>query len=207
MPVEVKICGLTNRDDVLAALDAGADYVGFVLYLKSPRSITPTALRRLLERVDRPLRAVGVFVNHTRAMVEQTMRDCGLFAAQLHGDETADDFAGMPGRIWRTVKLTAAAAAPDPAPWCAERYVVDAAIPGRYGGTGQTTDWRAAAQFALKHRVLLAGGLTTKNVADAVRIVHPLGVDVSSGVELRPGIKNRAEVRAFVQAARRAADR
>lgn len=108
----------------------------------------------------------------------------------------------MPLPVWRAVKRVAAAWAPVPAQWPAARYLVDAAVAGQYGGTGQVADWAAAAELARAHAVMLAGGLTPENVAEAVRAVQPLGVDVVSGVEREPGRKDHARMAAFIRAAR-----
>jgi phosphoribosylanthranilate isomerase len=201
---DVKICGLTNRDDALAALDLGADYLGFVVCERSPRHVGPTALRRLLEKESALHHAVGVFVNRPRAEVEQLVADCGLVAAQLHGDEEVEAFAGSAAPLWRAVKFADGLWLPDPDAWTVERLVVDAAVPGAYGGTGTVADWDAAAELAGRRAVMLSGGLTPRNVATAVRQVRPRGVDVSSGVEASPGRKDRAAVAAFIRAARAA---
>ena len=202
MKLDVKICGLTNRDDVRQALDDGADYVGFVLYDDSPRGIKASAMLKILDGVLRPCRAVGVFVNEPRAVVEQVASDAGLFAVQVHGDEAPEDFVGLSVPVWRAVRLTADGAGPAVAAWAAERFVVDAAVPGRYGGTGRTADWSAAASFARECTTMLAGGLTPGNVAEAIRAVRPHGVDTASGVEERPGKKDARAVREFIRAVR-----
>jgi phosphoribosylanthranilate isomerase len=202
MPIEIKICGLTNVDDARVARDAGADYLGFVLYPKSPRGIAAVTLRAILDALDCPGRAVAVCVNLPRAEVECIARDAGLCAVQIHGDEPAGEFANFPVPVWRAVRVGQAGATPDPAAWPAARYVVDAAAPGLYGGTGTPADWTEAARFAARRPTMLAGGLTPENVAEAIRRVRPLGVDVSSGVESAPGRKDWDRVRAFVERAR-----
>jgi phosphoribosylanthranilate isomerase len=202
MSVEVKICGLTNRDDALAALEHGADYLGFVLYARSPRSVTPSTLSAIREDLPAECRVVGVFVNHTRQDVERIAGDCGLFAAQIHGDEEAAAFEAMAVTLWRAVRLEDGVWKPTPGQWPAARYVVDATAQGRYGGTGTKADWDAAGLLAAERPVMLAGGLTADNVAEAVQAVHPLGVDVSSGVESAPGRKDHAKMRLFIRAAK-----
>jgi phosphoribosylanthranilate isomerase len=202
MPIEIKICGLTNRDDLCTAIEAGADYVGFVLYERSARGISVSRMQALLAGLAVPVRAVGVFVNMARAEVERVCRDTPLYAAQMHGDEDVSDFLGFPGRMWRAVALRGGQPVPEPAGWPADRYVLDAAVAGQYGGTGVKADWDWAASMAQCWPVMLAGGLTALNVEDAVRRVRPRGVDVASGVEMSPGRKDPVKVRAFVAAVR-----
>lgn len=201
MAVEVKICGMTQADDVRAAVDCGADYVGFVLYAGSPRGITAKTMRKVL-RESPACRAVGVFVNETRETVQAIAEDCGLYAVQVHGDEDPEEFADYPRRLWRAVRLSRAGAPERADAWQAERYVIDAAVPGVYGGSGVRADWAAAGDFARQHPVMLAGGLTADNVAEAVQTVQPLGVDVSSGVERGPGRKDHANMKRFIERAK-----
>ena len=200
--MDVKICGLTSIEDARVALDAGADFLGFVLYAKSPRAVTARRLRQIADALPSGARAVAVFVNARRRAVETIARDSRLYAVQIHGDEEAGEFDGMPVPVWRAVRFGAGSWAPAPAAWLAARYVVDAAAPGRYGGSGATADWTAAGGFARKYPVMLAGGLTPGNVLAAIRAVRPLGVDAASGVEAAPGKKDAAKVAAFVNAAR-----
>jgi phosphoribosylanthranilate isomerase len=200
----VKICGLTNLDDAQAALRAGADYLGFVLYEGSPRCVSAAVLREIVRQLPADARAVGVFVNARRADVQQVAQACRLYAVQIHGDEPIEDFRDMPVVVWRAVKLTRGAWAPDPARWPAGRYVMDAATPGKYGGSGEQTDWPSARTFAQRHPAMLAGGLTPDSVAEAVARVHPLGVDVSSGVEAGPGRKDARKVAEFIRSAKQA---
>lgn len=201
--VIVKICGLTNLDDAQAALDAGADVLGFVLYRSSPRGITFEDLARIAEGLPADARRVGVFVNETPEVVARVARDCRLYAAQIHGDEACTGFETLPGLVWRAIRWQDGAWAPRPEAWPAERYVLDAAAAG-YGGTGQRVDWTAAAAFAGTRRTMLAGGLTPENVGEAIRTVRPMGVDVSSGVEQSPGRKDVRKMNEFVRHAREA---
>ena len=203
MPIEVKICGLTNVDDARAALDAGADCLGFVLYRASPRGITADALARITEALPAGVRRVGVFVNERPDVVARVARECGLYAAQIHGDETYEGFEALPGLVWRAIRWQDGAWSPRLAAWPAERYVLDAAEAG-YGGTGRRVDWTAAAALSRTHRTMLAGGLTPENVGEAIRTVRPLGVDVSSGVEQAPGRKDVGKMQEFVRRAREA---
>lgn len=200
----IKICGVTSLDDALAALDAGADVLGFVLYAKSPRGITTDQLAGICAGLPAGTRRVGVFVNEEPAEVARTVGRCGLYAAQIHGDEAAMGFASVSFPVWRAVRWSEATWRPHPRAWPAERYVVDSGGAG-YGGTGVLADWGSAFELARHYRIMLAGGLNPTNVADAVRIVRPVGVDVSSGVEQAPGRKDAAKMREFVRRAREAA--
>lgn len=199
---EIKICGLTNAADAQFALDAGADYLGFVLYADSPRGINASTLRGILENLAPRPRAVAVFVNEDRREVQAIASDCDLHAVQIHGDEAHHDFADLSVPVWRALHIGDDTCRPDPVQWPAARYVVDAPAGKQYGGTGKLADWNATRPIARQYPIMLAGGLTTANVADAIRTVQPTGVDVSSGVEARPGTKDPRKVEAFIQAAR-----
>ncbi len=208
--VKVKICGITTLQDALAALDAGADLLGFNFYPPSPRYIAPATCAELV----RTLRAhgaravmVGVFVNRPPAEVAAVLDECGLDLAQLSGDEPAEDLALLGTRAFKALRPQDA----DQAVALAAAYARRAAAPvlladaaagaGRFGGTGQVGDWAAAAALAAAWPILLAGGLRPDNVAAAIAAVHPWGVDVASGVESAPGRKDPEKMRAFVTAA------
>ena len=197
---EVKICGLTNLDDARAALDCGADCLGFVLYARSPRSVSPARLADIRARLDPACRVIGVFVNEAPSWVEKVAGDCGLYRVQIHGAEDAGAFKALKIPLWRALRVTSAGCEPEPGDWSAERYVVDAAPAGVYGGAGTVAEWGLAAELASRYNIMLAGGLTPENVAEAVRTVHPFGVDVSSGVEREPGFKDHRKMRDFIKA-------
>ncbi len=205
MKFDIKICGTTNRDDALYALESGADYLGFILYNKSPRSISPLKLAQLMDQTEEVDCAVGVCVNMPPEDIRAVARDCNLRAIQLHGDETPQGYSGFDHETWRAVKLRDGATLPDAALWPDTRLVVDADVPGLYGGTGETADWDAAGVLATQRELMLAGGLTPDNVAQAIRAVKPAGIDVASGVEASPGHKDRARLAAFIERARAAA--
>jgi phosphoribosylanthranilate isomerase len=216
----VKICGLTNLADVEAAVDAGADLIGFNFYDKSPRYISPdrvaeivAALHRNASNAGDPFPAfVGVFVNTHAAHVAAILVGVHLDYAQLHGDESPGDVAQLAGRAFKALRPTtvaeaieqAARFAPYPAPQ-APQVLIDAYVPSAYGGTGQVAEWAIAARVsAYCPRLMLAGGLTPETVSDAIRQVHPWGVDVSSGVEATPGQKDHKKLRDFIAAVRSA---
>ena len=200
---KIKICGIKNVNDALAAMDAGADLIGFNFYPKSPRSLDVGKCRDIMSvmRQYGHITYVGLFVNSSVEEVRATMETCGLSLAQLHGDETREmlgAFGGKAFKAFRGIPGNASDYARSESP----ALLVDAAVKDMYGGSGVTADWPAAAELAKKYPLLLAGGLTPENVANAVRLVRPWGVDVASGVESAPGEKDASRMKAFVQAVR-----
>ena len=203
MGLDIKICGLTNVDDAALACELGADFLGFVIYSRSPRAVTAATVTSIVKALPPETRCVGVFVNEPLDTVRRVVEDAGLYAAQIHGDESGAAFADVDFRLWRAVRMTGDRVSPEPSEWAnAQRLVVDAAPPGVYGGAGETADWPAAAVLARQQPVMLAGGLVPENVAEAVATVAPAGVDVSSGVEAEPGRKDPARLKAFIENAR-----
>jgi len=200
--VLVKICGITSEADALLAVGLGADAVGFV-FAPSPRQVSATAVRRIVECVPPEILTVGVFRNEAPQRVVEIVNGIGLRAAQLHGDETAEDSAWIAERVPLTIKAfpaghrnIARAAA-----YGAALVLVDAPSPG----SGEVFDWRLAEGVVDPARLIVSGGLHAGNVGDAVSHLHPYGVDVSSGVESEPGRKDPRKMRDFVVAARTAA--
>ena len=206
MRCKTKICGITNPEDAAAAVEAGADALGFVLYRKSPRYIEPHLVKQIIAGLPSFVLPVGVFVNEDAKVVRDLMDSCGLALAQLHGDETATYCETLGRPVLKAIRLkdrpSFLALAEFRGRACVRGLLLDAYSEDAYGGTGRTTDWSLAAEVARAAAVLLAGGLTAENVGAAVRTVRPYGVDVSGGVEDRPGKKNREKMRAFVQAAK-----
>lgn len=202
---KVKICGIKTIDDALAAMDAGADLIGFNFYPKSPRYVDVGICRNIMSVMRKYGRVtcVGVFVNASVGEILATMDTLGLNLAQLHGDETPEMMQALQGKAFKAFRGGADVEADkrmiaDAAP----AFLVDASVKGVYGGSGITADWSAAAELAKKYPLLLAGGLTPENVADAVRQVRPWGVDVASGVECAPGEKDARKMAEFVKAVR-----
>ncbi len=206
MTIKVKICGITNAEDAAAAVAAGADALGFVFHKKSPRCAEPAAVKAIVRGLPPFVIPVGVFVNEDAKVVRDVMDDCGLALAQLHGDEPASycELLGRPAlkAIRLKDRRSFLALAEFKGRAQVRGFVIDAFSPDAYGGTGQVTDWSLAAEAATAAPVLLAGGLTPENVAQAIRQVRPYGVDVSSGVETAPGRKDHDKLRAFLTAAR-----
>ena len=204
MKVFVKICGITSLEDALACVDAGADAVGFNFWPQSKRHIPVERAAAIAKRLPPNLRTVGVFVNPSAEEVDRAFASGAIDLAQLHGDETPDFCRRFNGRYIKAVRLRDAASVARMADYACDLMLVDADSAG-YGGSGQRADVALAGEAARARRVILAGGLTPDNVADAVAAVRPYGVDVAGGVEREPGIKDWIKVAAFVQAAKRGA--
>jgi phosphoribosylanthranilate isomerase len=196
----IKFCGMTRGQDVAAAIELGVDAVGFVLWPGSPRHITLNRTAEIIATMPAAVTAVGVFVRPSRDDIARAV-DAGIRVAQIHaGDAAAASESDC--EVWVAASLQDDDVMP---PVDREQTVLlDAHDPERHGGTGRTIDWTRAAHVAARRRVMLAGGLTPANVAAAVRDVRPYGVDVASGIEDTPGIKNALAMRAFVAAVREA---
>ena len=204
--VKIKMCGITNVDDARVAVEAGADALGFVMYRKSPRFVEPAVVKAIVAGLPPFVLPVGVFVNEEPDRVRTLMDDCGLALAQLHGDETAPYCQDLGRPVLKALRLkdrgTFLALAEFSGRANVRGFLIDAFSDQAYGGTGQTVDWGLAQEVAQSMPVVLAGGLTPVNVAEAIARVRPYGVDVSSGVELSPGKKDHRKVKAFIHAAR-----
>ncbi|PYR93531.1 MAG: phosphoribosylanthranilate isomerase [Acidobacteria bacterium] len=199
----VKICGITTAEDALLAAELGASALGFVFWPHSPRYIEPIAARAIVARLPPFITPVGVFVNQPIPTVLAIARFARLGAVQLHGDETAEEYATLPTRVIKALPLRnaqdggAAGAVPSNA-----MVLLDAYDPVRRGGTGRAVDWSVASAVARHRPVILSGGLHAGNVVDAIAAVHPYGVDASSGIEVSPGRKDPAKLRALFAALR-----
>jgi phosphoribosylanthranilate isomerase len=196
----IKFCGMTRGQDVATAVELGVDAVGFVLWPGSPRHITLERAAEIIATMPAAVTTVGVFVRPSRDDIARAV-DAGIRVAQIHaGDTAAASHSNC--EVWIAASLKDDDVTP---PVDSEQTVLlDAHDPERHGGTGRTIDWTRAAHVAARRRVMLAGGLTPANVAAAVRDVRPFGVDVASGIEDTPGIKNALAMQAFVAAVREA---
>lgn len=200
----VKICGITNMDDAAAAVAAGADLLGFNFYKPSPRYITPQHAREIVKRFPKEVLKVGVFVNEELADARTIMREAGLGAIQLHGDESPEYCSKFPG--WLVIKTFAVTDTFDV--HAAEAYDVDGIMLDTKhnhlrGGTGRVFDWSIARQAALTiPNLFLAGGLSPENVENAIKTVRPYAVDACSALEDTPGKKNHERMRVFVNMVR-----
>jgi phosphoribosylanthranilate isomerase len=199
----LKICGITRLVDALHAVKEGATALGFVFWTNSPRAIAPADAKSIIAALPPKVTPVGVFVNEAPQTLREVLKLTGVKAVQLHGDEMLADFEFIECPLLKSATLdhlTETSRA-----WPAETtLLLDAADRVKRGGTGVAVDWNKAAAAARNHRVVLAGGLTPLNVEEAIRTVRPIGVDVASGVEASPGVKDFAKVSAFLTNARRA---
>jgi phosphoribosylanthranilate isomerase len=203
--VKVKICGITNLRDARQAFKAGADFLGFNFYPRSPRYVTPRTARRILRRLPQKVMSVGVFVNEREDEMLRIARQVGLDYLQLHGEESPMTIAHLARTLpvikavrvrdsFRAAKLTRYKHA--------SAFLLDGFDRRRYGGSGKTFRWNMALRAKRAGRIFLAGGLTPENVSEAIRSAKPYAVDVCSGVETKPGKKNPALVVNFIRAVR-----
>lgn len=199
----IKVCGLTRLADARHAASSGATALGFVFWARSPRYVAPEAAAGIVAALPPGMTTVGVFVNESIERIRAIAEQVGLSAVQLHGDEPPAYADALQWPILRSTTLASFDSAC--AAWSnGTTLLLDAADPERRGGTGTAVDWDAAAVLAQRRRIVLAGGLTPVNVAEAVARVRPYGVDVSSGVEAAPGVKDFDKVARFLDSARRA---
>jgi phosphoribosylanthranilate isomerase len=199
----VKICGITNMEDAQAAVERGANGLGFVFWPDSPRWVDPRRARQIVASMPSTVMAVGVFVNQAADYINTVAADVGLASVQLHGDESPMFATGIHHPLIKSVHVGWAASAIDD--WPVDvTLLADAYDPVKRGGTGGTIDWHAAAKLAQARRLLLAGGLRPDNVAEAILRVKPYGIDVSSGVERAPGLKDHGKLAALFDAVRMA---
>ncbi|HEY6119083.1 MAG TPA: phosphoribosylanthranilate isomerase [Pyrinomonadaceae bacterium] len=201
----VKICGITNLEDALAAVDAGADALGFNFYPRSPRYIDPVLARSIIQTLPANILTVGVFVNEEKPeKVEKLARKLGVKALQLHGDESPAFCASLANHF--VIKVLALGPGFDINSilnYHVDAFMVDAFDRASRGGTGRVIDW-SVARNVCSHvpRLFLAGGLSAQNVAEGIEFVKPYGVDACSALEISPGRKDAEKMRAFVAAAR-----
>jgi phosphoribosylanthranilate isomerase len=203
--VKVKICGITNWTDARTSVEAGANFLGFNFYRESPRYISPIAAARIIKRLPKSIKAVGVFVNESEGNVLVTARIAGLHQVQLHGDESPEAVAHL-RREFPVIKAIRVRDKLRPSQLIqfsnADAFLLDGFDGKLRGGTGRIFDWRVVRRAGVKKRLFLAGGLTPENIAEAIRIARPYAVDVCSGVEARPGKKDTRRIAEFMRAVR-----
>jgi phosphoribosylanthranilate isomerase len=203
--IKVKICGITSLEDAMAAIDAGADALGFVFFHKSPRHIFPEQAAAIIRHLPPFVQTVGLFVNETPEMVNATADQCGLDLAQLHGDESPGYCDKIRRRVIKAFRVKNITSLDPIKDYRVSACLLDTWSPAAHGGTGRTFNWEFAACAAHSGCIILAGGLTPDNVAEAIRQVRPYGVDVSSGVESSPGHKDPDKIREFIRKAKETA--
>jgi len=200
--VKVKICGITRVKDAVAAARAGADAIGLV-FAMSPRQISPEAAREIISAIPPFVTPVGLFVNEFPQRIKELALACGFRAVQLHGDEPPEYLAELQGlKIIKAFRIHTRDDLQALGSYQADAYLLDAFTSERRGGTGKTFDWKIGLEAKKIGPIILAGGLTPENVAQAVSLVEPYGVDVSSGVEAAPGEKDARLVEEFIRAAK-----
>lgn len=205
MTMIIKICGITTLSDALAAVDAGADMIGYNFYPLSKRFIRPEAcaeIQNALARQNVTVATVGVFVNASQEEIEGTVSLCNIDYTQLSGDESTEFVQGLGGRWFKAIRAESREGGIREGRLFGQAHppglLVDSFRSGLYGGTGEVGDWGTATALAAEYSILLAGGLTPENVESAILQVRPWGVDVASGVESAPGRKDAGKMRRFV---------
>jgi phosphoribosylanthranilate isomerase len=202
---QIKICGITTIEDALCAAESGADAVGFIFHPPSPRHITPERAREIIAGLPAELVKVGVFVNRDTEVVAQTVEECGLDLIQLHGDESPEYCRRFPPeRVIKAVFCRTPEDLRELAAYDVRAFLVDTRDAGRYGGTGKRADWELAAGLAKERPLILAGGLGIENIGEALAAVEPCAVDINSGCERMPGIKDHDRLRRIVGMIRQA---
>lgn len=200
--VKVKICGITNLEDALMAVEAGADALGFVFFKGSPRYISPEEAAAVTRLLPPFVQIVGLFVNEELTTVNSVADRCGIDIVQLHGEESPEYCIGVKRRVIKAFRVKDASVLEQPGAYQVAGCLLDAWSATAPGGTGKVFNWEIAARATGSHRIILAGGLTPENVAVAIAAVKPYAVDVSSGVEAAPGKKDADLVRLFIRNAR-----
>ena len=197
---EIKICGITNKEDAIFIAACGADALGFIFYPPSPRYISPEKARAIIAYLPPEVVKVGVFVNHDFKEVERIRQYCGLDLIQLHGDETPDYCR----RFVSSLLIKALSPQNDAGLDALDRYevravLVDARDKGRYGGTGIKSNWDIAVKVKKTHSLILSGGLKEENITEAIARVSPQAVDINSGIESAPGKKDHGKLRNIIE--------
>lgn len=203
MSVKVKICGITSISDAATAAEAGADALGFMFFEPSPRHLKLSVAADIIRQLPPFVARVGVFVNPQPDIVRRAVEECGIDYVQLHGEEPPDFCAKFSVPVIKAFRIQNGDSLAQLHSYRTSAWLLDSFVAGKSGGTGESFNWDLAARAKhLGRPVILAGGLTPENVSDAVKKVRPYGVDVSSGVELAPGKKDRRKVTEFIERAK-----
>jgi len=199
--VKVKICGITNVDDALAASDLGVDALGFVFYRESPRHVSPDQAREIIRRLPSFITTVGVFVDMPQGEMEAIMRHASLDVAQLHGHELPEA-CELARRVIKAIRVKELSDLEPLKHYRVSAFLLDTYTQEFFGGTGQIFNWDIALDAKQYGKIIVAGGLNPDNVAKAVQWVRPYGVDVSSGVEEKKGKKDHRKMGLFIERAK-----
>jgi len=202
--IKIKICGITNLEDALAAAAAGADALGFNFYKKSPRCIEPQKAAEIIEQLPPFIVPVGIFVNEREDRIREILASTGIQAVQFHGDESPEFCQRFGGRVIKAFQVKDKESLKNMAHYRVGAFLLDSYKDGVRGGTGVAFDWHLAVVAKTFGKIILAGGLTPENVAEAVKLVQPYGVDVAGGVEKEKGVKDHAMLKKFITEVRRA---
>ncbi len=202
MPIRVKICGITNAKDAEIAVEAGADALGFIFVAGTPRYIDPNAARAIVDDLPPFVSPVGVFADHPVAEIERVIDRCGFRTVQLHGSEAPEYCRQLTVSVIKTFRVRPGGPPPPFEAYRVHAFLLDTFVEGKLGGTGKTFPLEVASSAKAFGRVIIAGGLTPENVLQVIREVHPYAVDVSSGVESKPGRKDPQKLRDFIARAR-----
>jgi len=199
MMVRIKICGITNLEDALLAAEQGADALGFIFYAKSPRKVDPEIAREIIAQLPPFVAAVGVFVDEAAGVVRDLAAQVGLDWVQLHGQESPEYCRSLGSKVIKAFRVQDAESLPPLAAYrdAAHALLLDTYKRGQVGGTGEVFDWRLAREARKYGRIILAGGLTPENVAQAIAAAWPAAVDAASGTEAAPGRKDPEKLRRF----------
>ncbi len=198
--MKVKICGITRQEDALAAVRAGADAVGFIFVRSSKRWIEPEKARAIIGTLPPSVIPVGVFVNAGRDAISAIIEVSGIRLIQLHGEESPEEASSFPLPVWKGFRVGPSFDLGSLAAYQVEGYLLDSYVAGMHGGSGRRFDWNVAVAAKKYGRVILSGGITPENVGEAMRDVAPYAIDVSSGVESSPGLKDEAKMRQLFKA-------
>ncbi len=199
--VKVKICGITNAEDALSAVDYGADVLGFVFFKKSPRYIAPEKAREIISYLPPFITTVGVFVNETPEAMQEIMGLAGIDIPQMHGDEPPETCASW-RRVIKAIRVSNLTDLNPLQVFRVSAFLLDTYSPEQFGGTGQTFNWDIAVEAKRFGKIILSGGLNPENVEKAIQWVRPYAVDVSSGIEERKGKKNLKKMKRFIEKAK-----
>ena len=195
----VKICGITNLDDALFASEAGADALGFVFYKKSPRYVEPKKAWEIIKRLPPFVTTVGVFADQTEAEIKGIISEANIDVVQLHGEEPPEFCERLNKRVIKAIRVRGMENLTEVKTYKACALLLDTYDKSLKGGTGRIFNWEIAREAKIFNKIIVAGGLTAENVADAIKVVQPYAVDVSSGVEKEKGVKDHQKIKMFIE--------